>query len=171
MIRKKSYGFTLVELIVVITIFSTLLPLTIPVFKKTVLSPGHKEAEDLSRLVSTLKHRAILENQDFYLHLDTGAGRIWITDSAMDEPEQESARNVALTLKGNLRISGIEFPGSSTDTGGSGPDPVICFNRHGYSDQVILHVEGGKTPFSLIIQPFLMEPETVFNHVSFDDCT
>lgn len=185
MILKQPYGFTLVELMVVLTILSVLLSFTIPIFKKTALSPDLEQMEDLARLISTLKHRAILENKDFFMHLDTGSGQVRISGSAQDEDGTEPAfpgdpgkpgdlgdpGEPALTITGPLHIAGIEFPGTSRDTGRAGSDPVIRFSRHGYSDQAILHLEGGKTPVSLVIEPFLLEPKTVLSRVSFDDCT
>lgn len=101
--------------------------------------------------------------------------RIWITHSDMDKPSLENVRSEATMLSGDLRITGIKFAGASRHDGidntvETRSDQIIRFNRNGYSDEVILHVADRGSPVSLKVAPFLMEVETFFKHVSFDDC-
>lgn len=176
MIPKQPYGFTLVELVVVMVLMAILLTVSLPGFKNAgIFKKRAHEIEDLARLITMTKHRALKENRDFFLHLNMDDDRIWIIHSDMDTPSLENVRSEATKLSGDLRITGLEFAGPSRhnridNTVESRLDQIIRFNRNGYSDGVILHVTDRGSPISLKLSPFLMEVETIFQHVSFDDC-
>jgi prepilin-type N-terminal cleavage/methylation domain-containing protein len=173
--RKQPYGFTLVELVVVMLLMAILLTFSLPGFKNMgIFKNQAEESRDLARLITLTKHRALKENRDLFLHLDIDGDRIWITDNDMDAQALENARSNAAALSENLRINGLEFAGTSrhdrTDRLETRSDQTIRFNRNGYSDGVILHVTDSGSPVSLKVAPFLMEVETFSRHVSFDDC-
>lgn len=176
MIRKRPYGFTLVELIVVVALIAVFLAFSLPRFKTfDIFNRKDREIEDLARLITQIKHRAIQENTDFFLHLDIDGFRVWVTHSDMDDPAMETARSKATAFSTDLRIRDMVFAGQSryggAHPGGSGPERIIRFSRHGYSDGVILHLtDPGGSPVSLKVAPFLMETETVPRHISYDDC-
>jgi prepilin-type N-terminal cleavage/methylation domain-containing protein len=175
-IRERPYGFTLVELIVVIALIAVFLAFSLPRFKTVdVLNRQNREVDDLARLITQIKHRAIQENRDFSLYLDIDDARVWFTHSDMDDPAMETARSEATSFSTDLRITDMVFAGQSryggTHPGESGPERIIRFSRHGYSDGVILHLtDPGGSPVSLKVAPFLMETETVPRHISYDDC-
>ncbi|MCA1794045.1 MAG: Tfp pilus assembly protein FimT/FimU [Desulfotignum sp.] len=172
MILKKPYGFTLVEIIVVITIMATLMAFSIPVFQGTgVFTTRMQGVKDLAGLITSLKYRAMRENHDIFLHIDPAGDHIWMTDTSMDGPALETAKASAFELTQNLRISEIEFARTPSHDRENTPTRSIRFSRQGYSDLVILHLDGADTPVSLKIEPFLMDVETVFDRISFDDCT
>ncbi len=172
MIFKKPYGFTLVEVIVVITIIATLMAFSIPVFKGAgFFKTGIQGVSDLAGLITSLKYKAMQKNHDFFLHIDMASDRVWITDTSMDDPARENARAHAFELAGNLRISEVAFARPTQEIREDRSVQTIRFSRHGYSDLVILQLDGADTPVSMKIEPFLMDVETVFDHVSFDDCT
>jgi prepilin-type N-terminal cleavage/methylation domain-containing protein len=173
--RKPPYGFTLVELVVVMFLMAILLTFSLPGFKNMgIFKKQAQGAQDLARLITLTKHRALKENTDLFLHLDINGDRIWITDNDMDAQALENARSNGALLSENLRITGMEFAGASrhprTDPLEPRPDLTIRLSRNGYSDGVILHVTDSGAPVSLKVAPFLMEVETFLEHVSFDDC-
>lgn len=176
MTLRTAYGFTLVELMVVLFIIAGLLAFSIPRFNSRGMfdSPQKKGAADLAGWITSLKHRAIRENRDLVLHMDISSGRMWVTDTTMDGPALADATATATSLPENLRLVDIEFAGTA---GGRGADAephlseaVIRFSRHGYSDGAILHLVAKNNPVSLKVAPFLMEIDTVFDRISYDDC-
>jgi prepilin-type N-terminal cleavage/methylation domain-containing protein len=173
---RTPYGFTLVELMVVLTIIAGLLAFSIPKFNRSgmFISPQKKGAADLAGQITSLKHRAIRENRDLILNMDIPTGKMWVTETTMDTPSLADARAAATLLPGNLRLMGIEFAGlpggRGADAGLHLSEPVIRFSRHGYSDGAILHLTAKNLPVSLKVAPFLMEIETVFDRISYDDC-
>ncbi len=176
MIRKRPYGFTLVELVVVIALITVFLAFSLPIFKSAgIFSRQAIETDDLARVITLAKHRAIQENRDFFLHLDINKPRAWLTHSDMDEQALEKARSEATEFSGNLHFTDIVSADQSryggTDPGETGSERIIRFSRHGYSDAVILHLtDHSRAPVSLKVAPFLMETETLPNHLSYDDC-
>ena len=176
MIQKQPYGFTLVELVVVMGLMAILLTFALPGFKNAGIFKNKAHgAQDLARLITLTKHRALKENRDFFLHLDMDNDRIWITHKDMDTPTLEKVRSEATALSSDLRITGMEFARTSRHDGTdkameARSDRILRFHRNGYSDGMILHVTDSGSPVSLKVAPFLMEVETISKHVSFDDC-
>lgn len=167
--RNISYGFTLVELIVVITVISVFLVVALPNFRWAGMFQNRDQGVAvLVELIENLKGRAVLKNVDIFLNVDTATGLAWITDAAMDETAAQDARENPLDIPGDLMISAVEFPGEES---GRHPDrQTIRFSRNGYSDLAILHVQGASTPVSLKIEPFLETITPVFEQISFHDC-
>jgi prepilin-type N-terminal cleavage/methylation domain-containing protein len=174
--RKRPYGFTLVELIVVIALIAVFLAFSIPVFKPAGLFNRQAgEVDDLARLITMIKHRAIQENKDFFLHLDMDDARAWLTHTGMDDPALEKARSEATAFSGDLHLTDMVSAGQSRYAGSdlheTGSERIIRFSRHGYSDAVILHLtDPSGSPVSLKVAPFLMDTEIVSRHISYDDC-
>jgi len=167
--RKTTYGFTLVELIVVISVIAALLVVTLPNVKWGGLFQNQNQGVGfLIQLIEKLKGRAVQENLDMFLHVDSVAGISWITDASMDEMAVQDARETPLDIPGGLYISGVMFPGTHAGRQ-TGPE-TIRFSRHGYSDLAIVHLQGGDEPVSLKIEPFLMTVIPFFERISFDDC-
>jgi prepilin-type N-terminal cleavage/methylation domain-containing protein len=167
--RKPTYGFTLIELIVVISVISALVIVTLPNVKWGGLLQNQTQGVGfLIQLMEKLKGRAVQKNLDIFLHVDSSAGISWITDASMDEAAVRDARDTPLDIPGGLYISGVVFPEAHAGRQ-TGPD-MIRFSRHGYSDLAIVHIQGGRSPVSLKIEPFLMTVTPFFERITFDDC-
>ena len=97
---KKISGFTLIELIVVLSIVSTLLLFSFPVFRDIVLFyDAESQVGAIVRLINNLKKRAVTQSVDFLIHLDPGSGMVWITNDNMDDAEKETAKVKAETIR------------------------------------------------------------------------
>ncbi|MDZ7664902.1 MAG: prepilin-type N-terminal cleavage/methylation domain-containing protein [Desulfotignum sp.] len=174
MTGKRPYGFTLVELIVVIALIAILLTVTLPKFDIAgIFKSRTMGAEDLGRWIAMTRHQALKENRDITVHIDDDGSRLWLTHSGMNETDLETTRSDAMMLPGNLRITDMIFAEvfrhGMADFRETGSERIIRFNRNGYADGVILHVTDRGSPMSLKVAPFLMEIETIDRHVSYDD--
>ncbi|MCP3940076.1 MAG: prepilin-type N-terminal cleavage/methylation domain-containing protein [Desulfobacteraceae bacterium] len=161
---KRISGFTLIEVVVVITIISGMLFFTIPMFNGAgIFRDTNKETGKLIQLIQSLKRKSLGADRDFFLNISMESHAVWVTDSTMDETAREEAGEDYLFDA--WQIIGIEFPADVS------PSPLgIRFSKKGYSDMVIIHLNDGEEAVSLKIEPFLPEVEVVNRYISFDDC-
>jgi Tfp pilus assembly protein FimT len=158
-----------VELIVVIAVITAFLAVALPNFRWGGLFQNRDPGiGSLAAFIESLKGRAVRENRDIFLNVDTAAGLAWISDTAMDAAALADARNNPVDIPENLFIRGVEFPGD--DLQGHTDLHMIRFSKNGYSDLAILHVQGAGTPVSLKIEPFLDTVFTIFEPIFFHDC-
>jgi prepilin-type N-terminal cleavage/methylation domain-containing protein len=164
---KQISGFTLIELIVVISIVSILLLFSFPVLKNIDLfSNSANQVGDIVRLINDLKKRAIEKDLDFILHLNAGSGKLWVTDASMDDEAVEGAKETGVLLSEDLVILDVEFPGIKKADG----DYQIRFRSQGYSDFALIHIIAEEINFTLKIEPFLSQIQLLDTHVYLEDC-
>ncbi len=117
--RTTQSAFTLLELLVVVSIISIALGLLTPLFRKTFLDLQlNSSAQEIVSLMRYAQERAIVENTVFRLNLDTENGSYWLTMENPDKPEgnglasysqsHNSDTDVFSRLAGNLgRLNNI----------------------------------------------------------------
>ncbi|MCP4366817.1 MAG: prepilin-type N-terminal cleavage/methylation domain-containing protein [Deltaproteobacteria bacterium] len=165
---KKISGFTLIELIVVISIASLLLLFSFPMFKDiNLFSNPVGQVGDIARLINDLKTRAVEQNVDFMLHLDSGSGMIWVTDSTMDDEERVTAKQKNVPLSEKITLLDVEFPGI-TETGSR--EHRIRFLKQGYSDFALIHIIADEQDITIKMEPFLARIQLIDGHLNFEDC-
>ncbi|MEN8211516.1 MAG: type II secretion system protein [Thermodesulfobacteriota bacterium] len=165
---KKISGFTLIELIVVISIVGTLLLFSFPLFSDLNLFPGSKGGVgDIVRLINDLKKRAVKQNIDFSLHIDRGSGMIWVADDSMDAEAREAAEEKGVHLSEDLSLLDVEFPGFKQR---DALKYQIRFRSEGYSDFALIHLTKDEKNITLKIEPFLSQVQLIGRHIYLDDC-
>jgi prepilin-type N-terminal cleavage/methylation domain-containing protein len=161
-------GFTLMELTVVIIIISLLLLFSFPMLRNiSLFSNPQGRTGDLVRLTQDLKKRAVEHHKDFYMHLDTGSGTVWVTDETMNEDAKLSAKQNGTQFSNNISIQGVETPGV-TET--SAREYEIAFKKEGYSDFALIHMIENKKRLTLKIEPFFTQIQLLDTHIHFEDC-
>ena len=165
---KKISGFTLIELIVVISIAGTLLLFSFPLFSDlNLFSDSKGGVGDIVRLINDLKKRAVEQNIDFVLHIDTGAGMIWVADDTMDDEAREAAEEKGVHFSEDIYVLDVEFPGFKQR---SDLKYQIRFKSQGYSDFALIHLTKDDKNITLKIEPFLSRVQLMDRHIYFDDC-
>jgi len=158
----------MIELIVVLSIMAILILFSFPVFRdNTLFSDSKSRVGDIVRLVNDLKKRAVEQNIDFLMHIDTGTNLIWVTDVAMGDGAKETARENSAKLSDDISILDIEFP-DNNEAGGR--EYQIRFRQQGYSDFALIHIIEGENNITLKIEPFLSQVQLLDKHVYFKDC-
>lgn len=155
-------------MIVVISIISIVLVFSFPVFRNiSLFSDSQSHVEDIIRLINNLKKRAVGQQVDFQLNIDSDDRIIWVTSSVMDDEAKESAKATGARFSDNVTVLDIEFPGTRF----TGPGVYrIRFLKQGYSDFALIHIIDDEENITLKIEPFLSQVDVLKGHVSFDDC-
>lgn len=165
---KRILGFTFVELVVVVAIFSVILLFTMPLFKNLFVSSASRpKISNLINQIEMLKQKSVRMDKDFFLHIETYSGRVWISDETMDTDELDIARESGMVYDGKVSIVNIEF----FDDHRTGEQAsVIRFYRQGYSDRALIHLRQDDEDFTLKVGAFLNQVEKYLQYISYDDC-
>ena len=161
-------GFTLIELVVVISIVAILLSFSFPILnQKNLGSPPEGELGTILRLVQDLKLRALEHNRQYTLHIEPGSGMLWVTHKDMSADEVQTAKDRAVILSDELSVVGVAFPETGTAVSG---EYRIRFSKQGYSDFALIHFIENDSNVTMELEPFMKEIRLVEGHVSHHDC-
>lgn len=164
----NHFGFTFVELIVVIGILTVALMFSVPLFRQIHLaSDASDHVSGLIHFFEDLKLQAMVENKNITLYLDSGAGKMYVTDDAMDEDARQAALNDGIALNGDLTLLNLEFP---EDDNRSEDDKTIRFFSKGYSDRVLVHVREESREMTIQLSMFQKKVHLIDRYVSYEDC-
>jgi hypothetical protein len=156
------------ELTVVIIIISILLLFSFPVLRDIrIFSDPAGQTGDMVRLINDLKQRAVQKNIDFFMHIDTGSGLIWVTDETMSDEKKTTAKQNGTRLSSNITILDVEYPGMVE---ASSREYEISFKKSGYSDFALIHISENRKNLTLKIEPFLSQVQLFDTHIHFENC-
>ena len=162
-----SNGFTLLELIVVITLLGIMLVFTVPRFHNTLfIDESKKSARWIIGKIRALKEAAIRNQKNFTLHIDLDTQQYWETDESMSAETRESAALNAASLPGDLKIADIEYPVRGKINSGRAD---IMFYKTGYTDKLLIHLQDDAEYVSFLIEPFLSEVTRYETYASFEN--
>jgi prepilin-type N-terminal cleavage/methylation domain-containing protein len=165
---RPSNGFTLIELIVVISLISMMLFFSMPRFRDAIpLGSDEKAARWIIGKVRSLKESAVREQQDYILNLNLDTNRLWVTTETMTEEELQNAGEKGYSFPSGTKLLDIEFPGNEKITSGKAD---ICFFKKGYCDKVLIHLgdEDGKQ-LSILVEAFLPWAQLYGTYIEFED--
>ena len=151
----QSDGFTLLELIVVISLLGIMLVLSVPRFHETLfLDESKTSSRWIIGKIQALKEAAVRNQKNYALHIDLDSERFWETDESMSPEEIENAALNAAPLPDGLKITDMEYPMRGKINSGQAD---VLFYKNGYSDKVLIHLLEGETAVSYLIEPFLSD--------------
>ncbi|MBA3028117.1 MAG: prepilin-type N-terminal cleavage/methylation domain-containing protein [Desulfobacteraceae bacterium] len=153
-------GFSLIELIAVISVVSIMLFLTLPRFDIFSRQGDLKGAARwIMAQVPGLKAKALEEQKQFLLTVDLDQNTLGVFPGEIPEKtEEEEKTGTVQTLKSyplsdSVRLKDVTFPEAGVITSGQ---PGIRFYKKGYCDKVIIHLQDDNNQYiSLFIEPFL----------------
>jgi len=166
--NRPCNGFTLIELIVVISLIGLMLFFTLPRFgDNPFLGDSKQSSRWLIGKVQALKESAIRNQKQYSLHFDLDSGRIWETNESMSAEDIESAAfSSGYSLPDDLRIIDIEYPEKGKIISGKAE---LIFYKAGYTDKALVHMQEGDSNLSFLIEPFLSNIQFYESYASFDD--
>jgi prepilin-type N-terminal cleavage/methylation domain-containing protein len=167
-LTEKNSGFTLIELVVVISLISIMLFFSLPRFKSSVITDNEKEVSRwIMTKVRVLKTAAVVNQKLYVLIANIDKNKFWVVDESIPQEEFLDSEYSGYELPAGLRIVDIEYPMKGKITMGS---TQIHFYKNNYSDKVLIHMEDGNfRQFSLLIEPFLPNVKYYENHIGFEN--
>jgi len=170
-LNKKQHiarGFTLFELLIVISIFAVLLTVFVPVFQSSVpFSQSESNTGQIVNLIEDLKKRSVSNQESLSLHIDTSQDLLWISGISMDDEAMETAREKGVPLSEEISILDIEYPGLKED---GQKEYVIRFSKYGYSDFALIHMTDDGEDLTIWIEPFLFDVQVIKGHRYLEEC-
>jgi prepilin-type N-terminal cleavage/methylation domain-containing protein len=165
---KQNIGFTLIELIVVISLISSILFIAIPRFQNTILTDNTKKTSRwITAKIRNLKESAVREQKLYVLNVDMDSNSMWVTHASMSEDELQNASQNTYQLPDDVRVLEVEYPHDNKIEAGRAD---IYFYAKGYSDMAIIHIENSDSEqFSFRIEPFLQQVKMFPGYVGFED--
>ena len=165
---KQNIGFTLIELIVVISLISLILFIAIPRFQSTVFTDNTKKTSRwIVGKVQSLKTRAVRDQNLYVLHVSLDANKLWVSDGLMSEEELENAELQGYKLPDDVRLIDVEYPQNKIIALGTAD---IRFYQKGYSDKALIHIENSDSKqLSFLIKPFLQRVKMFQQYVGIEE--
>ena len=160
-------GYTLVELIVVVVLIGLVLTLTAPRLRNALLTDNLKTAaRKIIGISKNLRNEAIREQRDYFLHLDLGVNRLWVSYGSMTDEERAVAREKGFNLPADIHIDDVWIRGEGKMVEGA---IRIRFTRRGYTQKSAIHLssEDGRV-LTLVLSPFLGKVKVINKYVDFD---
>ncbi len=165
---KFVYGFTLIELTVVVCLIGTMLFLILPRLENSFfLDNTHKTARWIIATARILKDDAQRKQKRFTLVFNLDTNRIWVSAEAEQEEELPSPDPDQYILRSDVKIMDIEYPSIGKITFGRAE---ISFYKKGYSDKALIHLEDDDgNQISLLIEPFLSKVAVYEEYIRFEE--
>ncbi|MDM8550444.1 type II secretion system protein [Desulfobacterales bacterium HSG2] len=166
-VPRSGRGFTLIELIVVISLISIVLFFSMPRFQDAVvMNQANKFSRWIILKTQTLKERSAQEKALYTLHIGMDSGKVWISNASMSEESLLEAEENGYDIPEDVRVLDVEYPDKGIISIGAAE---ICFYKNGYSDKVLIHIEdddGEQRTF--LIEPFLSKVKIYEEYVGFE---
>ena len=164
----RKNGFTLIELIVVISLISLILFLALPRFQDGFLSDNTKKVSRWIMLKArTLKEKAVREKKIYILHVSLDSNKLWTSHETMSPEELQYAEQNGYGASGDIIVLDVEFPDNEKISAGQAD---IYFYEKGYSDQAMIHIKNSDDDnFSFLIEPFLSHVRMYDTYVAFEE--
>ncbi len=172
---SNNSAFTLIELIVVISIISILLSFSIPRLDISFFSDNERKISSWILLnVKALKQKAVKEKTLQALNIDLDNNQMWLssgpvpkdTDGTEETEEaEEIPKENAYQIPSGYCLMDVEFVNEDKITKGV---VRIQFYKKGYSDKVLIHIEhDDNVQYSYLIEPFLPHVKIIEEYIEF----
>lgn len=167
MLECWNNGFTLIELIVVISLISIIIFVSVPRFHNKTLPDNTKKVSRWIMLTSqSLKEKSFCDHKLYTMHVDMESKRLWVTDESMSEEDVLQTRQKGFMISDDVEVLDVEFPGDNKISGLAD----ICFYPDGHSDMALIHIkDDDNNQLSFLIEPFLSKVKLYEEYSQFED--
>ncbi len=166
---KRSGGFTLIELMIVMVIISVITAFSIPNLRSSLFSDQLKTtARRLIGLVAEASQEAVRKQAVHTLSFELTQNRIWLSsEKSKSDEESGSARKSALTVPESVRIVDISSVHGGKQSLGVNE---LRFSKQGYVDKTLIHLRADDgREMTVMLSPFLAVTRVYDSYVGLDD--
>ncbi len=151
--KWSKQGFTLVELLLVITLIGIVLVLAVPSTRDVLTGDMLKKtSRQLIGLERKLRTEAVRDQLDYILHLDLSDSVYWITASDMTEIKQAEIKKQALHLPEDVRIIDVVDEDNRKITAG---EVKIVFKKDNICSPRVIHLAYKEDKMTIVMNPFM----------------
>jgi len=174
----KRQGFTLIELIVVITLISVMMVFAVPRLNTSLLTSDSREVSKWMILtIQSLKEKSARQGVQLILNVDLDNHKLWTSRKKPDPAEMGELEGIPefseinelkeneLELPKGFRLLDVSFPDEEPRRSGV---VAVHFYKKGYSDQAMIHLENDQANrVTYEIKPFLLKTRIHDEYVAF----
>ena len=147
--RRNETGFTLIEIMVVVTLIVVLTGFAIPGFRRSILHEDSRKALDgFSNRLESYRIVPGTDSSPAELVFDSGYREMWRLVDGSQSKEKEAVPEA-------LRIAGVYGPGRLQPELGK-----IGFHN-GYTDPAYIQLEANGKEWTLVLHPYLRRVERI----------
>ncbi len=160
-------GFTLIELIVVISLISIIIFVSVPRFHNKTLPDNTKKVARWIMVTSqSLKEKSFCNQKLYTMHVDMESRRLWVTDGSTSEEDVLKTGQKGFMIPDDVEVLDVEFPGDNKIISGLAD---ICFYPDGHSDMALIHIkDDDNNQLSFLIEPFLSKVKLYEKYSQFE---
>ena len=164
----RNNGFTLIELIVVISLMGIIIFVAVPRFHNETMTDNTKKVARWIMITSqSLKEKSFSEQKLYTMHIDMESRQFWVTGESMSEEDVLKTGQQQFLIPDDVEVLDVEFPDNNKIISGLAD---ICFYPDGHSDMALIHIRNDdNNQFSLIIEPFLSKVKLYEKYSDFED--
>ncbi|MBW2503355.1 MAG: prepilin-type N-terminal cleavage/methylation domain-containing protein [Deltaproteobacteria bacterium] len=139
---QHNAGFTLVEIVVVVTLISLFMFLSVPLFSALGANDLDTSARRISGTIKYLYNESAMSGSEYRLiyDLNTGSYRA-LVHGAGGEVNKDMAQGREARLKGDVQFLDVQLPGRGKFTEGQVTTRIL---PTGWIDETIIHLSDGK---------------------------
>ncbi len=152
---KKSEGFTLIELTIIIVILGVMLSLIIPRLGEIGEANLKRSARHLTGMIRFLRDESQATKAVYRLRFDVQEGRYWAevmsltSDQTVEFLKYSSAMGSEGSLSGQTTFRDVKVAGHPDD-------PYIQFTPDGWVESALIHLRNGEEKdFTLLVNPLM----------------
>ena len=160
-------GFTLLELLVVITLISLVTAITIPSIRTTLFSDQLKaSARRLVGFINEVSQEAISSQVEHQVNFGLNKNEIWVgTGAAEDEEDQVGQKRFKVPEQ--VKITEVVSVSSGNNAEGT---VKLYFSKKGYVDKSAIHLRSDDgREMTIVLSPFMGATRIIDSYVSLDD--
>lgn len=157
--KKNQYGFTLIELAVVIAILGVMIALVAPRLGDIGNANLKRSSRHLTGMIRFLRDESQAKKTVYRLRFDVQAGQYWAEALTITSGNTAEFKRSTSVIGGEGSLSG-QTTFRDITVGSHPDDPYILFTPDGWVEHALIHLrDGEERDFTLLVKPLTGDTE------------